>query len=63
MKEKVITFIVAFLFNGLLFSGLNYWLDDNKSVNKFLFNMTFFGFFMAVFQVIILPRFNKKNKQ
>jgi hypothetical protein len=61
MKEKVITFIVAILINGGLYVAITYFFDRNLNSTQLLFNFLFFGILMAIFQVVVLPRFKNKN--
>lgn len=63
MKQKLITFIVAIFINGGLYAGITYFLDTNLNKKQILFNFLFFGFLMAVFQVVILPGINKKKNK
>ncbi|MCU0349520.1 MAG: hypothetical protein MUF43_01630 [Flavobacterium sp.] len=61
--KKIALFIGALFLNGGLFAALNYALEPDKNWNKVLFNFIFFGIFMAIIQVIILPKFSNKNKK
>ena len=63
MKQKLITFIVAIFINGGLYAGITYFFDTNLNKKQILFNFLFFGFLMAVFQVVILPGINKKKNK
>ncbi|WP_035676496.1 hypothetical protein [Flavobacterium limnosediminis] len=68
MKKKIISFCIAFLINGLLFGVLRYlmnsftsYFDDDITLKGLIFSASFFGFFMAIFQTLIMPSFNKNK--
>ena len=63
-KNKISQFIAAFIINSFLYGLIIYFLDIFEYPKEFWFNVVFFGIFNAIFQVLILPRFNKyKNKK
>ena len=56
MKQKIIKFILSFLFFGLLFGALNYYTDDDNNKNKAIGMGIYFGVFMGLFEVFVQPR-------
>lgn len=53
--------MAAFLINGLLYGAILYFMNSIENLNQFIFSVSFFGFFMAIFQTFIFKSY-KKNK-
>lgn len=62
MRDKAILFFKAFLINGLLYGVLKYLIESDVSLKGIVFSASFFGFFMAIFQTLLFPGFNKDKK-
>lgn len=56
MKQKAITFLVGFLVYGIFFGVMVYYTEANRDFKKALTLASFFGIFMALFEVYISPR-------
>ena len=63
MKQKGKNFIISFLINGLIYGILMYFIGSVNSVEQFLFSVSIFGLFMAIFNVFIFPSVNNKIKK
>lgn len=68
MKKKIIPFFMDFLTNGLLYGALRYlmnyftsYFDDDITLKGLIISASFFGFFMAIFQMLFSPSFNKNK--
>lgn len=60
MKQKIIRFFVAFVLYSALYSLLLYFFDDSTDLNSLIKQTLFYGFAMAIFDLLILPRIIKK---
>jgi Na+/melibiose symporter-like transporter len=59
MKQKIITFILAFLIFGLLFGVFNYFTEANRNLNKAIGMGVYFGISMGLFEVFVQPKIKK----
>jgi membrane protease YdiL (CAAX protease family) len=62
MKQKIRTFIVAFIFNALMFSLIHYFLDNSYSLSQLIKMGLFFGLSMGLFYTFLMPLITKKSK-
>ncbi len=64
MKQKIIRFIVAVvLYGGLYGIGMYLFFKKEYSLNSILVQTLFFGFGMAIFDLLILPKIIKKKNE
>lgn len=63
MKQNWKKFIIYFFVNGLTYGLLMYLIGSVTTLQQFLFSISIFGLFMAIFNTFVFPRINKTDKQ
>ncbi len=60
MKQKALRFILISLLNGLIYAVIIYFMDQEMTTRRFVFQSLFFGIFMGFLQVI-MPYLNRNK--
>ncbi|WP_336129594.1 hypothetical protein [Mesoflavibacter sp. CH_XMU1422-2] len=63
MKRKILEFIIAFLFNGIIFSLIHLVIDNDYALNELVKMGVFFGVAMGLFHILILPYIVKRKNR